>query len=125
MPAMPVTAAVLNNGTVVREKQPLNMLVIFVTAAVPFNTTDCSLIKLVKRLLKFVMLPIERTATRSNIANLTLLPPRVMLVKLGLPTSMSNQPVSYACKPLVVFLTFILIEVRVPPFGVTVTMACL
>ena len=125
MLCMFVTAAVLNNGTVTREAQSLNMLLMFVTDAVLGKLNDCNFLKPLNKFDKFVTLPIERTAARSHIANLTLLPPRVMLVKLGLPTSMSNQPVSYACRPLVVFFTFMLIEVSVPPFGVTVTMACL
>ena len=36
---MLVTAAVLNNGTVVSEKQPGNILLMFVTAAVSNNGT--------------------------------------------------------------------------------------
>ena len=125
MLCMLVTDAVLNKGTVIKEWQPANMLLMLVTDAVLPNTTNCNFRKPPNKFDKFVTLPSERTAARSHIANLTLLPPKVMLVKLGLPTSMSSQPVSYACKPLVVFFTFMLTEVRVPPFGVTVTMACL
>ena len=122
-----VAAAVLNNGAVTREEHSTNILLMFVTDAVLSSTTACSSRKFSNKLLRLVTLPIERTATRSHIATLTfaVVPPKVMLVKLGLPTSISNQPDSYACRPLVVFFTFMLIEVSVPPFGVTVTMACL
>jgi hypothetical protein len=102
------------------------MLLMFVTAEVlAVINTSLKARNPENKEAKEVTLPMLRNAARSHIANLTLLPPRVMLVKLGLPTSMSNQPASYACRPLVVFFTFMLIEVRVPPFGVTVTMACL
>ena len=39
---MLVTDAVLNNGTVCNEEQPLNILVMFVTEAVLNNGTDCN-----------------------------------------------------------------------------------
>jgi len=80
---------------VVSEAQLRNMPTMLVTAAVFPNVTDCSLKLFKKRFDRFVMLPIERTAARSRIANRTVpSPPRVRPVKFGLPTSMSNQPVS-------------------------------
>lgn len=37
-----VAAAVLSNGNVAREKQPINMLLMFVTAAVLGSIIDCN-----------------------------------------------------------------------------------
>ena len=121
-------AAVLNNGTVVRETQLLNVFCICVTDAVLPNTTDCSLRKLRKRFDKLVTPPMERTAARSHIANRTLVPPIVNpdAVSCGPLNSRSSQPVSYGFRPLVLFLRFKSRAVMFCPLcGVILTIACL
>jgi hypothetical protein len=94
-----VTAAVLNNGAICKEKQLLNILLVFVTAEVlAVMITSFTTEKFRNKEAKDVQLPMLRNAARSHIANLTFEPPKVKpeaprLVPLS---SISNQPVSYA-----------------------------
>jgi hypothetical protein len=123
-----VTAAVLNNGAVIRLLQELNILLMFVTAEVlAVITTSLKARKFKNKEEKDVQLPMWRNAARSHIANLTFEPPMVKpeAVKFGPPNSMSNQPVSYACRPVVVFFRFKLNVDKLAVVGVTLTMACL
>jgi hypothetical protein len=123
-----VTAAVLNSGADTRLLQLRNILLMFVTAEVlAVMTTSLKPRKAENKEAKDVQLPMLRNAARSHIANLTFVPPMVNpeAVRFGPPISMSNQPVSYACRPVVVFFKFKLNVDKLAVVGVTLTMACL
>jgi hypothetical protein len=123
-----VAAAVLNNGAVARALQLRNILLMFVTAEVLAVMTTCLKARKVEnKEAKEVTLPMWRSAARSHIANLTFVPPMVNpeAVRFGPPISMSNHPLSYACRPVVLFFRFKSNVDKLAVVGVTLTMACL
>ena len=115
---VPVTPPVSNSDTVCRPVQLINILLMFVTVEVPaVMTTSLKPRKVENKEAKDVQLPMWRNAARSHIVNLTFVPPKVNpeAPKLVALNSISNHPVSYACNPVVVFLTFKLNVVRFCP----------